>query len=282
MKRFAVLALACAMTMPVYAKDLATVNGQAITQEKFDQFVSLLVAQGAQDTPQLRTQVKQEMINRLVAVQAAEKLGLQKDPAVQQETELAQQSILVRALMSKYLKDHPVSDADLQKEYDTLKAQQANKVEYKVRHILVKDESEAKSIIKAIKAKKITFEAAAKKDSIDTGSGKNGGELGWGPASNYVPEFAKAVESMKKGQLSAAPVQTQFGWHIIQVEDERPVAFPSFEESKSQLEEMMRQQSLANYQKGLMKDAKVVDEAAPAAPAAATPAAATPAAPASK
>ena len=278
MKRIAVLALACAMTLPVYAKDLVTVNGQAITQEKFDQFVSLLVAQGAQDSPQLRAQVKQEMINRLVAVQAADKLGLQKDPAVQQEAELAQQSILVRALMARYLKDHPVSDADLQKEYDTLKAQQANRMEYKVRHILVKDEAEAKSILKAIKAKKITFEAAAKKDSIDTGSGKNGGELGWGPASNYVPEFAKAVEDMKKGELSAAPVQSQFGWHIIQVEDERPVAFPSFEESKSQLEEMMRQQALADYQKGLMKDAKVVDESAPAASAA--PAA--PAVPASK
>ncbi|CAM5195758.1 Peptidyl-prolyl cis-trans isomerase C OS=Castellaniella defragrans OX=75697 GN=HNR28_002453 PE=4 SV=1 [Castellaniella defragrans] len=274
MKRIAVLALACAMSLPVYAKDLVTVNGQGISQEKFDQFVSLLVAQGAQDSPQLRAQVKQEMINRLVAVQAAEKLDLQKDPAVQQETELAQQSILVRALMARYLKDHPVSDADLQKEYDTLKAQQADRKEYKVRHILVKDEDQAKSILKAIKTKKITFEAAAKKDSIDTGSGKNGGELGWGPASNYVPEFAKAVESMKKGELSAAPIQTQFGWHIIQVEDERPVTFPSFDESKSQLEEMMRQQALATYQKGLMQDAKVVDNSTPAdtAPAATTPA----------
>jgi peptidyl-prolyl cis-trans isomerase C len=268
MKRIAVLALACAMTLPVYAKDIVTVNGQGISQEKFDQFVSLLVAQGAQDTPQMRAQVKQEMINRLVAVQAAEKLGLQKDPAVQQETELAQQSILVRALMARYLKDHPVTDADLQKEYDTLKAQQADRKEYKVRHILVKDEAEAKSIIKAIKAKKVTFEAAAKKDSIDTGSGKNGGELGWGPATNYVPEFAKAVESLKKGELSAAPVQTQFGWHIIQVEDERPVAFPSFDDAKSQLEEMMRQQALASYQKGLMQDAKIVDDSAPATPAA--------------
>jgi len=216
------------------------------------------------------------MINRLVAVQAAEKAGLQNDPAVKQETRIAEQSILVRALMAKYLKDHPVSDADLQKEYDTLKAQQADRKEYKLRHILVKDEAQAKAIIKAIKSKKTTFEAAAKKDSIDTGSGKNGGELGWGPATNYVPEFAKAVEGMKKGELSATPVQTQFGWHVIQMEDERPVAFPTFEESKSQLEEMMRQQSLADYQKGLMKDAKIVDNTAaePTTPA-------TPAAPAS-
>lgn len=262
MKRIAAVALACSLALPVYAKDIVTVNGQGISQAKFDQFVSLLISQGAQDTPQLRDQVKQEMINRLVAVQAAEKAGLQKDPAVQQETELATQSILVRALMAKYLKDHPVTDADLKKEYDTIKAEQADRKEYKLRHILVKDEDTAKSLIKSIKAKKITFDAAAKKDSIDTGSGKNGGELGWGPTTNYVPEFAKAVESMKKGDTSTEPVKTQFGWHIIQVEDVRPVAFPSFDEAKPQLEEMMRQQALGDYQKGLMKDAKVVDNSA--------------------
>lgn len=262
MKRIAAVALACSLALPVYAKDIVTVNGQGISQAKFDQFVSLLISQGAQDTPQLRDQVKQEMINRLVAVQAAEKAGLQKDPAVQQETELATQSILVRALMAKYLKDHPVTDADLKKEYDTIKAEQADRKEYKLRHILVKDEDTAKSLIKSIKAKKITFEAAAKKDSIDTGSGKNGGELGWGPTTNYVPEFAKAVESMKKGDTSTEPVKTQFGWHVIQVEDVRPIAFPSFDEAKPQLEEMMRQQALGNYQKSLMKDAKVVDNSA--------------------
>ena len=167
MKRIAAVALACSLTLPVWAKDIATVNGQGISQAKFDQFVSMLVTQGAQDTPQLRDQVKQEMINRLVAVQAAEKAGLQKDPAVQQETELATQSILVRALMAKYLKDHPVSNADLQKEYDTIKAQQASRQEYKLRHILVKDEKTAVDLTAKIKAKKISFEAAAKKNSID-------------------------------------------------------------------------------------------------------------------
>ncbi|WP_368641307.1 peptidylprolyl isomerase [Castellaniella ginsengisoli] len=260
MKRIAAVALACSLTLPVWAKDIATVNGQGISQDKFNQFVSMLISQGAQDTPQLRDQVKQEMINRLVAVQAAEKAGLKKDPAVQQETELASQSILVRALMAKYLKDNPISEADLKKEYDTIKAEQASRQEYKLRHILVKEESKAKDLIKAIKAKKTSFEAAAKKDSIDTGSGKNGGELGWGPTSNYVPEFAQAVEGMKKGELSAQPVQTQFGWHVIQVEDVRPIAFPSFEEARPQLEEMMRQQALSDYQKRLMKDAKIVDK----------------------
>ncbi len=261
MKRIAALAIACTLTLPVHAKDIAKVNGQAITQENFDQFVSLLIAQGAQDTPQLRAQVKKEMINRLVAVQAAKKAGLEKDPTVRQETELATQGILVRALMSKHLKDNPVTDETLRKEYDAIKAEQGQRQEYKLRHILVKDEAQAVALTKAIKSGKTSFEAAAKKDSIDTGSGKNGGELGWGPASNYVPEFAQAVESMKKGQLSEKPVQTQFGWHVIQVEDVRPVTFPPFDEVKPQLEEMLRQQALAQYQAELVKNAKIEESA---------------------
>ncbi len=259
-KHIAIAALACSFAIPAWAQDVATVNGQPITQASFDQFVSLLVSQGAQDTPQLREQVKQEMINRLVAVQAAEKAGLNKDPQVQQETKLATEGILVRALMTKYLADHPITEAELQQEYDTLKAEQGNRSEYKLRHILVKEEDQAKALLKDIKDKKVSFADAAKKDSIDPGSGKNGGELGWGPSSNYVPEFATAVESMQKGDLSAAPVKTQFGWHIIQVEDSRPVSFPTFEEAKGQLEEMMRQDALANYQQSLTDAAKIVEE----------------------
>ncbi len=261
MKRIAALAIACTLTLPVHAKDIAKVDGQAITQEHFDQFVSLLVSQGAQDTPQLRAQVKKEMINRLVAVQAAKKAGLEKDATVRQETELATQGILVRALMTKHLKDNPVTEDDLRKEYEAIKAEQGQRQEYKLRHILLKDEQQAVALAKDIKSGKVTFEAAAKKDSIDTGSGKNGGELGWGPTSNYVPEFAQAVETMKKGQLSEKPVQTQFGWHIIQVEDVRPITFPPFDEVKPQLEEMLRQQALATYQADLIKNAKIEDMA---------------------
>lgn len=260
MKRIATVAIACTLAFPLYAKDLATVNGKAITSDQVDQFIGLMVEQGAQDSPELRNQVKQEMINRQVVVQAAEKAGLEKDPAVKMEAELARQSILVRALMAKHLEDHPILEADIKKEYDALKAEQADRKEFKVRHILVKEEDEAKKIIKDIKDKKTSFEDAAKKESIDTGSGSKGGELGWAPTSNYVPEFASAVESLKKGKLSDEPVQSQFGWHIIEVEDERPIAFPSFDESKEQLEEMMRQQALADYQQSLIKDAKIVDK----------------------
>jgi peptidyl-prolyl cis-trans isomerase C len=257
MKRLAVLAAACAIALPAYAQTIATVNGQAITQQSLDQFVTLLVGQGAQDTPELREQVKQEMINRLVVVQAAEKAGIDKQSDVKQELELARQGILVRALVSDYLKKNPISDAKIQSEYDNIKKPQSGKQEYKLRHILAKDQKAAEDLTASIKAKKVTFDAAAKKDALDPGSGKNGGDLGWGPATNYVPEFAKAVEGLKKGQMTDKPVQTQFGWHIIQLDDTRDIKFPDLTEVKPQLEEMLRQQQVAEYQQDLLKKATV-------------------------
>ncbi|HRL21437.1 peptidylprolyl isomerase [Alcaligenes sp. SDU_A2] len=257
MKRFAALALTCALAAPVYAQTVATVNGKAISQKDMDQFVALLVEQGAKDSPELREQVKQEMVNRMAVVQAAEKAGLDKKADVQQEIELARQGILVRALMADYLKKNPVSDADLTKEYNTIKGMEEGKQEYKVRHILVKDEQAAKDLLAQIKSKKVNFADAAKKNSIDTGSGQQGGDLGWAPSSTYVPEFAQAVEKLKKGELAAAPVQSQFGWHIIQVDDARPVTFPALNDVKPQLEEMLRQRKLAEYQQKILKDANI-------------------------
>ena len=257
MKRLAVFAAACAIAIPAFAQPAATVNGQEISQATLDQFVALLIAQGAQDSPELRTQVKQEMVNRLVAVQAAEKAGIDKKPEVKLEIELARQGILVRALTADYLEKNPVTEAKVKAEYEEIKKAQAGKQEYKLRHILVEDQKAAEDLTAAIKAKKTTFAAAAEKDSLDPGSGKNGGDLGWGPASNYVPEFADAVQKLKKGQMTDKPVKTQFGWHIIQVEDTRDVEFPAFEEVKPQLEEMMRQQQVVEFQQDLIKNATI-------------------------
>jgi len=251
------LTAALALSSPLYAQTIATVNGKAITQAELNQFVQLLLAQGAQDTPQLREQVKQELIQRHIAVQAAEKAGLAKRDTVVQEIELARQSILVRALLSDYLAKQPITDAAVQAEYDKLKAVQADRKEYKVRHILVQDKEKADSLVKEIQSKKVTFETAATRDSIDAGSGKNGGELGWAPSSNYVPAFAQAVEHLKKGEMTTTPIQSQFGWHIIELEDVRPLTFPPLEQVRPQLEERLRQQSLAQYQTTLRQAAKV-------------------------
>jgi len=257
MKRIVMLAAACAVALPAFAQNVATVNGKAISQQSLDQFVKLLVSQGATDTPQLREQVKQEMINRQIFVQAAEKDGVAKQADVQTEIELARQGILVRALMADYLQKHPVSDQQIQAEYDKAKQQQAGQMEYKVRHILVEDEKTANDLLAQIKSNKSKFADLAKKNSKDPGSAAKGGDLGWAAPTNYVKPFADTVSGLKKGQLADKPVQTQFGWHIIEVEDTRPVEFPPLDQVRPQLEEMLRQQTLTAYQKELREKATI-------------------------
>lgn len=257
MKRLLMLAAAIVIAAPVYAQNIATVNGKAITQKSLDQFVQLLVSQGASDSPQLREQVKQELINRQVMVQAAEKANLTKDAAISTELELARQGILVRALMSDYLKKNPITDAAIKAEYDKLKKQQDGVLEYSVRHILVEDEKTANDLQTQLKNKSAKFEDLAKKNSKDPGSAEKGGDLGWAPASNYVEPFANAVKATTKGNLADKPVQSQFGWHVIEVVDARPVEFPPLAQVRPQLEEMMRQQALAGYQAELRNKAKI-------------------------
>lgn len=178
MKRFAVLALSCALAAPLAAQNIVTVNGQSISQKQFDDFISLLIKQGAQDSPELREQVKNEMTIRLIAVQEAEKAGLDKKAEVAQELDLARQGILVRALLSDYIEKNPLSEKDYKAEYERLKKEEAGQKEFKVSHILVKDEAEAKKLLADIKAKTISFADAAKQNSMDPGSGAQGGDLG--------------------------------------------------------------------------------------------------------
>ena len=258
MKRLLMLAAAMAIAAPIHAQNIATVNGKAITQKSMDQFVQLLVTQGASDSPQLREQVKQELINRQVMVQAAEKANIVgKDPAIATELELARQGILVRALMADYLKSHPITDAAITAEYNKLKKQQDGVMEYQVRHILVEDEKTANDLQAQLTSKSAKFEDLAKKNSKDPGSAEKGGDLGFAPATNYVEPFANAVKATGKGKLADKPVQTQFGWHVIEVVDARPVEFPPLTQVRPQLEEMMRQQALAGYQTELREKAKI-------------------------
>jgi len=257
MKRFAMLIAAATIAAPIYAQNIASVNGQPITQEAYDQFIELLGTQGAPDSPELREQVKEEMINRLVMVQAAEKAGIADQPAVKTELELARQGILVRALMSNHLEKNPVTEAKIRAEYDKLKQEQGEVLEYNVRHILVEDEATALDVTKQLKDQSASFEELAKAQSKDPGSAAQGGSLGWASVDNYVAPFADAVRNTPTGQMTEAPIQTQFGWHVIEVVDERPIAFPPFEEVRTQLEEMMRQQELMQFQQTLRSEAKI-------------------------
>lgn len=254
MKRIVTLMAACVIATPVFAQNVAVINGQEIPQAQVDQFVKMMTQQGAPDTPQLREQVREELINRTILVQAAEKAGVAKQADIQTELELARQSVLIRGLFNDYLAKHPITEKDMQAEYDKLK--QANQQEeYKSRHILVKEEQEAKDILARLK-KGESFEALAKEHSQDPGSGANGGDLGWAAADSYVQPFADALKKLKKGETSE-PVKSDFGWHIIQMDDSRQAEFPPFEQVKPQLDEMLRQQTLSNYQEELRKQAKV-------------------------
>jgi len=256
MKRIVMFAAALALAAPIYAQNVATVNGKPITKANVDEFVKLLGTQGATDSPQLREQIKEELINRQVMVQAAEAAGLLKDATITVELELARQGILVRALMADYLKKNPITDAKIQAEYDKLKKAEDGKFEYEVRHILVEDEKTANDMQAKLKAKSAKFEELAK-SSKDPGSAEKGGNLGWAADSNYVEPFAKAVAATPKGQLSEKPVQSQFGWHVIEVLDKRPVEFPPLDQVRKELEQMMREQTLAAYQADLRSKAKV-------------------------
>lgn len=244
LSKFAALAIAGAIvTGQAYAAGsaAATVNGVAIPQERVDLRVAVAARQGQADSPQLRKAVREDLINLEVMSQAATKKGLGKQADVQQEMELAKQSILTKAYVQDYIKNHPISEDALKQEYSSLKAHVGNK-EYKVAHILVKTEEEAKAIEAQLK-KKASFAKLAKSKSQDPGSAEHGGELGWNPPSNFVKPFADAVLTLKKGQISA-PVQSPFGWHVIKLEDERALKVPTYEELKPNLMRRLQQQAV--------------------------------------
>lgn len=239
--KFAVLALLGAIaTGNVYAesKSAATVNGVSIPQARLDMRVKAAMAQGQPDSPELRNAVRDELINIEVLAQAANKKGLNKQAEVVQQIELSKQTILASAFVQDYVKSHPISDDVLKQEYDKINQQRGNK-EYKVSHILVKTEDEAKAVVEQLKKSK--FEDVAMDKSQDPGSSVKGGDLGWAVPSNFVKPFADAMVALNKGQVSA-PVQSQFGWHIIKLEDARDMKVPAFEEVKPNLTQHMQQQ----------------------------------------
>ena len=242
---------------------LATVNGTAIHQSAMDILMRQGAAQGAPDTPEVRKAMLDELVGRELARQDAVKLGLDKRPEVKQQIELADQAVLINAFMQDFIKTHTPTDDQLKAEYDKIKAQIGDK-QYHAHHILVKTEKEAKDIIAQLK-KGAKFEKLASK-SLDQGSAVKGGDLGYNAPSAYVPPFAQALASLKKGETTKAPVQTQFGWHVIRVDDIKEA--PSFEEVKKNLAPRVEQEQLRKYLDELRTKAKIEYKTAqaPAAP----------------
>ena len=255
--KFAALAILGALAInPAFAEDksAALVNGVSIPQARIDLRVKAAAAQGQADSPELRKAIRDDMINLEVMAQEAVKAGLDKNADVIQQVELAKQSVLVGAFVQDYAKSHPISEDQLKQEYDKLKAKLGNK-EYNTRHILMETEAEAKGIIAQL-GKKAKFEKLAAK-SKDAGSAAQGGSLGWAVPGNFVPEFANALLNLKKGEYTKEPVQSQFGWHVIKLEDTRDLKVPPFEEVKPQLQQRLQQQSIKKAIDELRAKAKI-------------------------
>jgi peptidyl-prolyl cis-trans isomerase C len=231
-----------------------TVNGVAVSQSLANVFISEQKAQGAPDSAELKNAVREELIRRELLLQQAKKQGLDKNPEVAAQAEAARQSLFIRAYVQDYVKKNPISDAQLKSQYETIKAQLGTN-EYKARHILVASEDDAKAIIANLK-KGAKFEELAKQ-SIDPGSKDNGGDLGWASAGNFVKPFSDALTSLAKGKYTETPVKSEFGYHVIMLEDSRPLSVPSFEEIKPRLLQQAQSQQIGKMVEGLRAKAKV-------------------------
>lgn len=237
------------------AKVIATVNGVAIPASRADVLLRERELHGAADSPAVRAAVREDLINRELIAQQAARTGYAKKPALQAELALVRQTVIVQHYVSDWLHAHPVSEAEVQKDYDQAKANATGK-EYKVRHILLDTEAEAKDVIAQLDVG-AKFETLAKK-SKDAGTRDRGGELGWmSPGGNLDKTFSAAMEKLGKGKYTEKPVHTRYGYHVIQVEDVRPLKFPPLAEVKSRIEQELKQRQLHDLLGSLRAKAKI-------------------------
>ena len=256
----------------------ATVNGTPIYVSTVDSMVQERAAQGQPDSPELRKAIIENLTMQTLVAAEASKKGLEKAPETQRQLELVKQSLLANAFVTDYLKNNPVSDAQLKAEYDKVVGKAGT--EYKARHILVATEAEAKDIIVKLKKDLKAFESLAKAKSMDPGSKVNGGDLGWFDPRGMVPEFGAAVAKLEKGKFTEEPVKSQFGYHVIVLDDSRQPAPPPMEQVKEQLKQQIQRNNLKAFFDDLKAKAKIEVTAAPAPATPASPAAAAPATPA--
>ncbi len=251
----AAAALLGALAVPAQAQNVAIVNGKAVPTARLDALAQQVARSGRPVSPDMQNQLREEVIAREIFMQEAQKTGLDASDEYKNQIELARQTILIRELFADFQKKNPVTDAEIQAEYDKFVAANGGK-EYRARHILVEKEADAKAIIASLK-KGGKFEDIAKKQSKDPGSGANGGDLDWANASSYVKEFSEAMVKLNKGQLTDAPVKSQFGYHVIRLDDVREAQLPKFEDVKPQIAQQLLQQKLSKYQEDLRAKAKI-------------------------
>lgn len=250
--------IALGMMQPAWAADktLATVNGKPIKQSLVDYITKDATERGQQVDDNLHKVIIDRLISNELLYQEAQRLNLDKQPDYVAKEELTRKELLVNTYLQDYLKKHPISEADTKAAYEKYKAELGDK-EYSARHVLVSTEAEAKNIIAQLD-KGADFATLAKEKSKDTGSKEKGGDLGWFALDGMVKQFSEAVGKLQKGSYSKTPVQTQFGWHVIKLEDTRPMQPPAYDKVKSGLEKQLQQQQLKKMLTDLHAKAKIV------------------------
>lgn len=249
------LLLAALLAVPTLstAQNVATVNGKPVPKSRVEVLMQQATRGGQPMTPELEARVREEVVLREIFAQEAEKKGIGATPAYRSQMELLRQTLLIRELFADFQRKNTPADSELKAEYEKFKAQSKG-TEYRARHILVEKEDEAKALSTQLKAG-ASFEDLAKKNSKDPGSAQRGGDLDFARPESYVPEFGQAMAKLNKGQTSE-PVRSQFGWHIIRLDDTREAQFPPFEEVRDRIAEQMMQGRLQAYQQSLREKAK--------------------------
>jgi len=236
------------------AQNIAVVNGKPVPKTRVETLIQQAEKAGQKVSPEMQVQARDQVVLREIFAQEAERRGIQASADYRAQMELARQSILIRQLFEDFKTKNPITDDAAKVEYDKFKAQSAG-AEYRAAHILVEKEDEAKDLIKQIKAG-AKFDELAKKHSKDPGSGANGGDLDFAKPDAYVPEFSQAMTKLKKGEMTETPVKSQFGFHIIRLDDTREAQFPAFDDVKGQIKQRLEQVKVQQYQEDLRSKAK--------------------------
>jgi peptidyl-prolyl cis-trans isomerase C len=234
---------------------VATVNGVAVPRSRMEFLMQQQKARGAQDNEQMRAMVREELVNREVVQQEAQRSGVARSPEVQAQVDLARQEIIVGAYIRDWVRKHPVTDAEVQKEYERAKQQTGDK-EYRARHILVETEGEAQGLIAELQ-KGAKFDELAEKHSKDSGTKERGGDLDWSLPSAYERQFSEAMTKLEKGKVTDAPVRTRYGYHVIRLDDVRPMNFPPLADLRPRIQQQLVQNRVQELIQGLRAKAKI-------------------------